>query len=165
MSVTGVPSLVPGSGGKFPFAVASASSCTWTTQTDVGWADISPSSGQGNGSPSLTVSQNESSTGRSLTVIVNGQSFHVTQNNSCTYRLSPTSLDVGGAGGAASIAITVTTGCPWTATSGESWVQVRTRSGTGSGSVDLDIAANPFGVRLANLTIAGQRVTVTQQPQ
>ncbi len=160
-----MPTFVPGQGGSYVFTITSAPTCAWTADTDVAWAAIAPASGQGNASPRLTVEQNANSTGRSLSVIVNGQPIHVTQNNGCVYAMTPASMDVSGGGGIATVTLTVLSGCPWSVTAGESWIQVLTPSGTGSASVNFSIAPNPFGVRHSFVMVAGRRIDVTQQAQ
>lgn len=128
------------------------------------WADVAPGSGQGSATPVLNVGENTNFDARTITVTVNGQSFRVTQNAvSCSYTLNPTSLDESPDGGSASVSLTATAGCTWTATASEGWIRVLTPSGTGSGTINLDLAPNPSDVRHAFLTIAGQRVNVTQR--
>jgi len=164
LSITGLPTLVPGQGGSYTFGIAVASGCPWTAQTDVTWADVSPSSGQGNAAPRLNVGENMRVDGRSLSVTVGGQSFRMTQVSGCSYSLDPTSLNESGEAGSARISVTTTLPqCSWTATSSESWIRVLTPSGTGSGAITLDLDSNPSDVRHAFLTIAGKRVDVTQR--
>jgi hypothetical protein len=130
----------------------------------VSWADVAPGSGQGDGALVLTVARNENHDARTATVTVNGQSSRVIQNAyRCPFTLNPTSLDLNYNTNNASIVLTTTPGCPWTATASESWIRAVPSSGTGSATIALEIATNPGDVRNAFLTIAGQRVNVTQQ--
>lgn len=162
--VTGLPTLVSSQGGNFPFAIAVAAGCGWTAATDVTWADVTPSNGQGSASPTLSVGANMNVDGRSLTVTVAGQSFRMSQVGGCSYSVDPLTLNESGEGGSARIDVTTTLpACTWTATSGESWIRVLTPIGTGSGPAMLELDPNPSDVRHAALTIAGKRVDVTQQ--
>lgn len=113
----------------------------------------------------LIVAENTNRDPRTVTVTVNGATASVVQNPpGCSYTLSPTTLDVNASSESASVGLTATAGCPWTATSSESWITPRTASGTGSATVVFDIMPNPgLDPRRAFLTIANQRVTVTQQ--
>jgi hypothetical protein len=155
---------VPTQSGRYTFAITIGSNCAWTARADVSWADVAPGSGLGSATPVLNVGENENRDTRTVTVTVNGQSFRVTQNAvGCSYTLDPTSLDESPDGGSASVALTATAGCTWTATASEGWIRVLTPSGTGSATINLDIAPNPSDVRHAFLTIAGQRVNVTQR--
>jgi hypothetical protein len=150
--------------GRYTFTITIASGCAWTATTDVSWADVAPGSGQGNGTPMLNVNENPNRDARTVTVSVNSQSFRVTQNAvGCGYALNPSSIDAGAEGGGASVVLTATAGCLWTAVASESWIRVLTPNGTGSGTVNLDIASNSSDVRHAFVTIAGQRVNITQQ--
>ena len=164
MSVTGLPSAVADAGGRYPFTVATPSNCAWTVRTDVSWADVAPGSGQGDGPLVLVVARNESRDARTVTVMANSLATRVVQNGvGCSYSLNPSSLDVNFDTARASVAVTAGAGCTWAATASESWLAVLPAGGSGSGVVTVDIAANPSDVRHAFLTIAGQRVTVTQQ--
>src|SRR5262245_58916661 len=58
-SVSGVPTSIPGAGGRYQVSIGVSSSCQWTARTDVNWADIAPGSGQGNAAPMLQVNRNE----------------------------------------------------------------------------------------------------------
>ncbi len=163
-SVTGLPTLVPRQSGSYTFGITIASGCGWTAQTDVAWADVTPSAGQGNATPTLSVGENLNTDGRSLLVTVGDQSFRVVQLTGCSYSLDPTSLNESGGGGGARIdVVTTLAGCSWTATANESWIRVLTPSGTGSSTIRLDLDANPSDVRHTFLTIAGIRVDVTQE--
>ena len=54
----------------------------------------------------------------------------------CTYEITPTSQNVGAAGGTGSVAVTTDTGCGWTATANQPWINVTSgNSGSGNGSV------------------------------
>lgn len=161
--ITAPPTFVPRQGGSFPFAITLASGCGWTAQTDVEWANVSPSSGQGSATLTLSALANVNADGRSALVTVGGQSFPVSQGSGCAYTLNPTSLTFSSEGGVGGIDIvTTTTPCPWTATSGESWIRVLDSSGSGSTTIRLDLDPNPGFERHTFLMIAGMRVNVTQ---
>ena len=112
----------------------------------------------------LVVAQNETRDARTITVTVNGQATRVVQNGvGCFYSVTPSTLDVNADTTNASVTLTATAGCTWTASSSESWIRVLPVSGSGSSAIALDISANSGDVRHAFLTIAGQRVNVTQR--
>jgi hypothetical protein len=82
---------------------------------------------------------------------------------SCAYTVTPTSANVGGAGGAQAVTVTTTPECAWTAASSEAWMTVTPTSSTGSGTTTLTVAANTTVVpRTGTATVAGQTVTITQ---
>jgi hypothetical protein len=61
----------------------------------------------------------------------------------CSYTASPTTQAMAAAGGVASVAVTTTSGCAWTATGSPTWITITGRgSGTGNGKVSYAVAAN-----------------------
>jgi len=82
----------------------------------------------------------------------------------CSFTVSPTSQTVVAAGGTASATVTTTSGCSWIATSNVSWITVTVgSSGNGNGTINYTVTANTSAnSRSANLTVAGQTVTVAQ---
>jgi hypothetical protein len=81
----------------------------------------------------------------------------------CTFTLSRSALTFGASGGSASVTVTTTAGCAWTAASDRGWVSVGSGAGTGSGTVAVSVTANANPeARSGTLTIAGQPVAVTQ---
>ena len=85
----------------------------------------------------------------------------------CAYTLSVTTLTVPAAGGAATVGVTTTSQCAWTATSDRNWMSITSgASGTGNGTVTVLVTANPGPtVRTGTLTVAGQAVAVTEEAQ
>ncbi len=85
-------------------------------------------------------------------------------STACTYSLSPTSASVSASGGTGTVAVTAAAGCPWTAVSNNSWLDVTAGpSGTGSGTVSYSVESySGTGNRTGTLTIAGETFTVTQ---
>jgi hypothetical protein len=165
-SIAGLPSSVPYQGGRYPFTISLPASCQWTSRTDQTWADVAPGSGSGNSTAQLNVNENTRLDPRTLTVTINTQSFRITQNvPGCSYTLDPTSLEESGGGGSARVTVTTGSNCSWTATASEAWIRVLTTSGVGSATINLDLAPNTSDVRHAFVTIAGQRVNVTQRRQ
>lgn len=89
----------------------------------------------------------------------------ITDDDVCTYVLSPTGLTHGPEGGSGGFNVNVLAGCPWTVTkpTGADWIGVFTSSGFGTTtvlySVDQNTSTSP---RRAALKVAGQSFTVTQ---
>jgi hypothetical protein len=83
----------------------------------------------------------------------------------CNYAIAPASQSIGSDGGTATVTVTASAGCPWTAASSASWVSITTgATGTGNGSVAYTATAHTgTDNRIATLTIATQTHTVTQQ--
>ncbi|MBF0606539.1 MAG: M6 family metalloprotease domain-containing protein [Magnetococcales bacterium] len=86
----------------------------------------------------------------------------------CTsYTITPTGKGFTSSGGYDTVSVTVNTGCPWTATSNNSWITITSgTSGSGNGTVAYTVSANTSASqRTGTMTIAGQTFTVTQEGQ
>lgn len=130
----------------------------------MGWADVSPGSGNGNASPTLNVNQNDAFFTRQMTVTVNGQNFQFTQAGAnCSYSVDRTSLEESFEEGRASVTVSTSQGCGWTVTASESWIRVLTPTGTGTAPIYIELAQNSGGERTAFITVAGIRVNVKQR--
>lgn len=91
---------------------------------------------------------------------------------SCAYQVTPVEFTIPRDRWTADVAIDTTPGCPWTATSTASWLQVRGTSGIGPATLTYDADFNPqteySARRLGVIEIrwsaptAGQNVRVTQ---
>ncbi|PKN89200.1 MAG: hypothetical protein CVU51_01440 [Deltaproteobacteria bacterium HGW-Deltaproteobacteria-1] len=82
----------------------------------------------------------------------------------CIVVINPTSrLHTAGASTGNTVALTVNTGCVWTAVSNDAWITVTGgASGTGNGTVTYSVGANTGTVRTGTITIGDQTFTVTQ---
>jgi hypothetical protein len=156
----------PATGATSVVGVNAPGHCNWTATSEAGWISItSGASGSGSGSVHLSVAPNPGSA-RSGLVTIAGQTYTVEQAAapvSCSYTLGSTTYSAAAAGGAASVGVTTTAGCGWTATSQANWITVQGgAAGSGSGTVELSIAPNSAEERSGTVTIAGQTFTVTQ---
>ncbi len=86
----------------------------------------------------------------------------------CQYSVSPTTLNIPSGGGNASVAVTTTARCPWTATSQSPWITITT-AGTGNignGQLQISVAstaeARTGRIVIAGNGVAGQEVAVYQ---
>ena len=82
----------------------------------------------------------------------------------CSFSINPTSASFAAAGGTASVTVTTTPGCNWTAASNNSFIAITSgASGSGSGTVNYSVAANTSTLsRNGSLTIAGLTHSVSQ---
>src|SRR4029079_11084830 len=112
----------------------------------------------GSGTVTYTTAANTLTSARTGTLTVAGQTITISQGAAgWRYSASPTGASPGSTGGAASVTVTTTSGCAWTATSNAAWLTVTSgASGTGNGSVGFSIAANTGAARSGTLTVAGQ---------
>ena len=150
---------------------ASASTCTWTAASNVGWLIVtSGPGGVGNGIVSFNVDANPGAP-RTGTIAIGGQAFTVTQAAPpppppCTFSISPGSETVAATGATGMVTVTASApACTWTATSNAAdWLTVTSGSpGTGSAPVTYTAAPNLLTTdRTGTITIAGQTFTVVQ---
>jgi hypothetical protein len=160
-----VASLGP-SASTNTIAVSAVSGCAWTAAESASWITITGgASGLGNGTVTYSVIANATTTPRSATIPVAGQSFNVTQTGqTCSYALTPAGAAVSAAATTGSVAVGALGGCAWTAASADSWVTITSgASGSGDGAVAYSVAANATSSpRTGTLTIGGQPFTITQ---
>ncbi len=87
----------------------------------------------------------------------------------CTYSISAVGETAPLTGGTGTIGVTASSGCKWTATSSEAWIQVTSgASGTGNGTVSFSVSPNNPSAnqgapaRTGTISVAGYTYTVTQ---
>ncbi|MBL8176595.1 MAG: hypothetical protein JNK48_18105 [Bryobacterales bacterium] len=157
--------VFPQEGEDYEVAVTAGSGCRWTAASSAAWvAVLYGGEGSGSGRVVLRVAVNPGAERRG-TVTIAGRTFTAVQRGTggCSYAVAPESANFSAYGGTGEIAVTAGSGCGWTATSGVGWMGIRSgASGQGGGRVVYSVAANAAGQRVGSLTVAGQRITVTQ---
>jgi hypothetical protein len=111
------------------------------------------------------VARNDSTSERSGTMSVAGQTFTVTQSGlSCSYTISPTTASFNPGGGSSNFVVATEAGCTWTASSSESWITITgNTSGSGAGTVTCSVAANTSSsARSGTIIIAGKSFSISQ---
>jgi hypothetical protein len=154
-------------GGTGNVGVNAQSGCGWNATCSASWINVMAGSGTGSGTVTYSVAPNTSTTSRTGTINVAGQTFTVMEAGatSCSFSISPASLSVAAGGGSGSVQVTAPAGCSWTAASNNSWISVTTggNSVTGSGAVSYSVAANTGTTsRTGTITIGGQTFSVIQ---
>jgi hypothetical protein len=163
IDVSPVSHTVEATGGTRSVAVGAAPGCNWTASSNVPWITVtSGSSGDGSGTVTFTVAATTGPS-RSGTLVVGGQTVTVTQGQGCSYGISPELQNMPASGGTATVSVTASAGCAWTAASNAPWIAVTSgSSGSGNGTVGLNVAATTGPSRSGTLTIAGRTFTVNQ---
>lgn len=161
-------SVSAGGGTGFGVGVVAGAGCGWTAAPDVAWLHVTAgASGSGNGSVTYTVDANTTTSSRSGTMAIAGQTFTVSQSAppaNCSISLSPRSATMGQQGGAGSVTVTTQPGCAWTAVSNASWIVVTGGStGSGTGAVTYTVAASTGKPRTGTVAIAGKSFQVKQR--
>ena len=104
------------------------------------------------------------SSARTGTITVAGQTVTVSQAAGCAFAAAPTLFDVNDkAKTGLTVNVVAGLGCTWTAASQNSWITITSgATGTGSGTVVFTVARNTGNDRTGSLTVAGITVTVRQ---
>jgi hypothetical protein len=155
------------SGGTSSVNVTATSGCPWTAVSNASFITItSGAAGTGNGAVNYTVSANPTTTPRTGTMTIAGQTFTVTQSGApvCSFAISPSSNVVEATGGSGSVSVTTQAGCGWSAVSNASFITITSgAAGTGNGTVNYTVGVNTTSsIRTGTMTIAGQTLTITQ---
>ena len=83
----------------------------------------------------------------------------------CAYTISPAKAAFGASGGAGSVTVTTSAGCPWTATRNVAWITI-TSGASGSGNGTVTYSVEPYSGKPRNrngsAAIAGQAFSVKQ---
>ena len=156
---------VGGAASNGTVTVTSAAGCAWTATSSAAWLTItSGASGSGNGAVLYAVAANGTTTQRSGTLNIGGQTFTVTQSAGCTYTITPSATTVSAGATTGTVGVTTGNSCPWTASSSATWLSITSgATGSGSGAAGYSVAANTgTATRTATATIAGRTFTVTQ---
>jgi hypothetical protein len=152
--------------GTTSFAVTAPPGCPWTAAESASWITIaSGANGTGNGTVTLTIASNSTTSGRSSALTIAGQTVTVDQTAvACTYTVSPTSRSLGSSGGTSTFSVGAPSGCAWTATETASWITITGgASGSGNGTVAFTVASNSAtSARSATMTIGGRGAAVNQ---
>ena len=152
--------------GSGTVVLTATAGCTWIATSNATWLTISSGgSGTGNGIIGYSVAANGTSSSRTGTLTIAGQTFTVTQAAAgCAFSISSSDQSFDLRGGTGTVLVTATSGCFWAALSNEPWLTITSpQTASGNGMVSYSVAANTTaGRRIGTLTIAGQTFTVTQ---
>ena len=166
-SISSTDTLETSSGGSGNVNVFSPAACVWSATSDVNWITIiNGTSGLGNGVVTYSVLANNSTNTRRGTLTIAEQVFIVSQSaaDSCSYSISPSSIDIASGTENGKVNISAPAGCSWNVQSNDSWITITSgASGSGSGEVSYTVDANPTSTsRNGSLTVAEKTLPVTQ---
>jgi hypothetical protein len=145
---------------------AAPDDASWNATSSAPWLTVTPSSGVGSATLTLTAVPHASSTARSASVAVGSAAMTITQDGvSATFAAAPATWAAASPGGTQLVSLTATpVDAPWTATSDAAWLTVTPASGVGSATLTLTAAPHigARDARTASVTIGAATVTVTQ---
>jgi len=174
-TITPTSATAPAGGNVINVTVQATAGCAWTAVSRDPWLTVATgSSGAGNGPVTINVAAN-TSVARIGALTIAGQTLTITQADGtpaptpppaptpCSYALTASAQTATAASGTVGTSVLAPAGCPWTATTGESWLTVASgAAGSGNGSVSISVAANSGANRSGTVTIAGLAFTVNQ---
>lgn len=153
-------------GGAGSLTVTTTPECPWDATTATSWvSNLTPTSGQGNGTVAFRVAANPLPSARDADIVVNDNHLRVSQQPAtCRYTLAPATLDVAAGGGVAAVSVAAMSGCAWTVTTDAPWIAIPPpNGGSGDGSVQLVVEANDRpSPRTATIDLGAERVVLTQ---
>ncbi len=158
-------------GGQYTITVSTPAGCTWIATSGVGWIAVTgAATGNGDGTTQITIDPNTTTSPRTGTATVAGQTITVNQAAAtvvvpaCTYTLDPDPQPIPKQGGSGSFGVHTGATCQWTATSNVSWITVPPgTSGTGDGTVLYTVDRNNDGnSRVGTISVADKVFTITQ---
>ena len=163
---------VSDAGGTATVAVTSPNGCSWATSSGAPWISVTAgATGTGPGTVTIRAASN-TGIARTGSVDVGGQMLTVSQAAapiappiipSCNFSIQPTTVSMPIAGGTGTAAVTATAGCAWDATSVSPWITITSgASGQGRGNVTFSVAPNTGSARIAELSIAGKVLSISQ---
>jgi hypothetical protein len=173
VSVTPSSQTVGPENGSITFSISVAPSCQWSAPQSSNFL-YRTTAGSGTGSGTVTYGiENYTAYDqpRSAVLAIAGENVTVTQlplsggGGGCSATVSPSSQTVGPQNGSITFTIAIAAGCAWSATQSSNFLYLTSSgSGTGAGSVTYGIENYTAydEPRSAQLSIAGQTVTITQ---
>lgn len=150
-------------GGTGTAVVTAARECSWSAASQASWISLQSAQGTGNGNVTYNVAPNQVPQGRSGALEINTQQLTVSQDAApCRFGVTPASVSLAATGGVASVAVSATAGCTWSASTDAPWINLSGTGGSGNATLSFSAAANPGAARTATIVAAGQTVTVSQ---
>ena len=162
-TVSSQPHTFPSGGSRVTVSVVAARECSWTANSDASWAQVSPASGQGETSITVTVAANPDARTRAGSIAINETRLSLSQEAApCRFSLEAPEARMSSEGGQTAVGVTTNGGCEWRVTSDAAWVRVVTDSGSGNARIELQVSNNSGGERTASIRIADQTFRVIQ---
>lgn len=148
--------------GSLEKNISVTSNVDWTVSCQDSWVTISPTTGSGNGSFKISVTENNSFQERSSTVTVKAEDKVATVKVSQlsltpSITINPTGAEIDAAGG--TVSVDVTSNSPWTVSvpAEGAWAVPDVTSGEGSKTVTFTVAENTeFTARSVDVTFTAQ---------
>jgi hypothetical protein len=162
--VTGTPSSFTPSGGAGTISIAVGRECAWSASSQAPWIAItSAAQGQGDGTVTYRVAENEDPVAREGTVAVSDRQVTVPQEAAgCRFQITRNGDPPAPGGGELILSIRTHAVCAWTAASEVPWATVTPGAGRGESTVRVTASPNTGEPRPISVVVAGERIDVVQ---
>jgi len=144
------------------YDITVTSNTDWTVVESLDWASVSPASGSGDSTVTVTVDENTTTSPRSGTITIGGQTHSLSQNGAAAFvTIDPILKTAVSAGESYDIAVTSNT--DWTVVESLDWASVSVASGSADSTVTVTVDANTTTrPRSGTITIGGQTHSLSQ---
>jgi Putative binding domain, N-terminal/Viral BACON domain len=160
------PATFAAAGGVGTLTVTANRDCQWNAAPSGNWIQLgAQSSGQGDATVSFSVTANADPAQRRGAITIGDTQAAISQDGAgCSFTVFPLHETVSPQGERRTIHVTATSAqCSWSARTETEWLTIREGSqGSGSGQVVYEAQRTTGPSRGGELTVAGQRVIVTQ---
>ena len=159
------PATFAAAGGGGTLTITTNRECSWSAASSANWLQLGTgASGQGDGKVAFTVTSNADPTQRRGAITISDQQVAISQDAAACVFTVPSRDTVSPDGERRTLNVTANgADCSWTARSETAWLTiVQGSQGRGSGQVVYEAQPTKGPVRSGELTIAGQRVAVSQ---
>lgn len=157
------PPSVSADGATLAVGIAAARDCTWTATSESPWVRVTPASGQGETTLTVTVEPNGAARSRSSAVILNAARLAIQQEPAaCRYIIDGSGARVPSGGAPLVVHVTTLADCSWTVASDADWLQVSPSATAGEGDARIAVDGNQGAERRTTVLIASQPFVLVQ---
>ena len=159
------PATFGAAGGGGTLTVSTNRECSWNATSSANWLQLgTAASGQGDGKVAFTVTSNGDPSQRRGAITISDQQVSISQDAAACVFTVPSRDTVSADGERRTLNVTANgADCSWTARSETAWLTiVQGSQGRGNGQVVYEAQPTKGPVRSGDLTVAGQRVAVSQ---
>lgn len=163
-------SWFPEDGGTFNLSVSAPAPCAWSAVPDSSWIKVvSGSTGTGSSVVRFKVDPNPNAT-RIGAIDIGDRTIGIAQVGGFVAPLGCVALSTSSSwypssGGSFALGVSASSDCVWDVASNASWVRITSATaGSGSGTILYMVAPNLQTLRTAQITVAGNSLSLTQLP-
>ncbi|MBT3207449.1 MAG: T9SS type A sorting domain-containing protein [Bacteroidetes bacterium] len=158
VSVSSSGTNVSSTSGSTSFSVTSNGVSNWSATESCNWLSISPISGNGNGTITITYQENTSPNDRTCTINLScdnsNASYTLSQDGACEVSVSSSGNTVSSSSGNISFSVTSNGVSNWSASESCNWLSISPTSGNGNGTITITYEENMASLRQCNINVS-----------